>query len=76
MKGRPTKSRYLTYREENLLVNLLRAKKITCSEIAKLNGVTPIVLNKVVNGEYRVTPRVKEQFAKGGINLDEIMVDE
>ena len=71
-----TTNRFLTKREADYLKAILEARGTSFAEIARLSGISPIMLAEVGRRKYRVTPRIKEQFAKGGINLDEVMVDE
>lgn len=74
---RTTKNRFLTYRESQYLTNALRAKKITGADIARINGMnSPFIINKVINGSYRVSDKIKERFANAGIDLNEFMIEE
>lgn len=69
-----TNCRPLNIQEQRKLQAEMRNKKLTQTKIAIKNGfTTSMFINKVCNGFYNVTPRVKEQFKKVGIDLDKIM---
>lgn len=75
MKGRPTTGRFLTNRESHLLVNTLRAKGITGTQIANANGVKSTMITNAISGKYRITPKIIEMFNKAGIDLSKFMID-
>ena len=69
-----TNCRPLTLEEQRKLLIEMRNKKISQTKISIINNfTTPVFINKVCNGFYNITPKVKEQFQKVGINLDKIM---
>ena len=71
-----TSARPLTLEEQAKLWVIMKNKGITQTYIAKKNYLTsPMLISKVCRGLYNVTPRLKEQFKKVGINLNEIMKD-
>lgn len=76
MKGRPALGRFLTSKESHLLVNTLRAKGITGTQIANANGVKSTMITNAISGKYRITPKIIEMFEKAGIDLSEFMFDE
>ena len=69
-----TNCRPLTLEEQSKLQLEMRRKHISQTRIAISNNfTTPVFINKVCNGLYNITPKVKEQFKNAGINLDKIM---
>lgn len=69
-----TTARPLTLEEQSKLWVLMKNLHITQTLIAKKNKLkAPMLISKVCRGEYNVTPRIKKQFLKAGIDLDKIM---
>lgn len=69
-------SKTLSFAESDKLCSLLKEKKLTITMIARQNGLkTHSMINRAVNGEYPITPRIKELFLNCGIDL-EVILDE
>ena len=69
-----TNCRPLTLEEQSKLWVLMKNRNITQRLIAKKNKLKSFMLiSKVCRGEYNITPRMKKQFQRVGINLEEIM---
>jgi hypothetical protein len=69
-------SKPLSFSESEKLNRLLKEKKLNSAIIARQNGLkTKSMIFKAINGEYPITPRIKELFLNCGIDL-EVILDE